>query len=364
MGLKMERRSFLAGSGVGLALLSGGRALASQSPLKRIAVEEAWSFAEHLDALRATAEAGGDNLDLEQLRPLGINSASGLGARLTDLDRRLAEMDRLNIDMQLLSLTSPGVQVFARDQAVGLAQLANDRLAEAVARHPARFAGLASFAPQNPPAAAKEMERAVTRLGLNGFVVNSHTFGHYLDEPQFTPILEAAEALDRPIYIHPRSPSDGMAAPFRDHRLRAAIWGYAMETGTHAMRMMVSGVFDRFPKLQIVLGHMGENIPFHLWRSDHWFERRRSEYASSLKPSEIFARNFSVTTSGVEHGPALRYTLEVLGPERIMWAIDYPYEEMQPSVHFMDKLEIAPSTRRAIYGGNAARQFRLRSPAS
>jgi 2,3-dihydroxybenzoate decarboxylase/5-carboxyvanillate decarboxylase len=155
-----------------------------------------------------------------------------------------------------------------------------------------------------------------------------------------------------------------MAAPFRDQRLRAAIWGYAVETGTHAMRMMVSGVFDRFPKLQIVLGHMGENIPFHLWRSDHWFERRPEEYGSSLKPSEIFARNFWVTTSGVEHGPALRYTLEMLGPEKIMWAIDYPYEQMQPSVEFMDGLQLAPSTRRAIYGGNAARLFRLPVTAS
>ncbi|HEX9805706.1 MAG TPA: amidohydrolase family protein [Alteraurantiacibacter sp.] len=359
----MERRSFLMGSGAGLALLGGGRVLAGEPPLRRIAVEEAWSFPEHLEALRAAAEAGEDNLDLEQLRPLNINAANGLGARLTDLDERLAEMDRLNIDMQILSLTSPGVQVFARDQAVGLAQLANDRLAEAVARHPGRFGGLASFAPQDPSAAAKEMERATTRLGLNGFVVNSHTFNQYLDEPQFAPILEAAEALDRPIYIHPRSPSDGMAAPFRDHRLRAAIWGYAIETGTHAMRMMVSGVFDRFPKLQIVLGHMGENIPFYLWRSDHWFERRPEEYGSSLKPSEIFARNFSVTTSGVEHGPALRYTLEVLGPDRIMWAIDYPYEQMQPSVEFMDGLQLAPSTLHAIYGGNAARLFRLPAPA-
>lgn len=345
-------------------MLGGGRTLASEPPLKRIAVEEAWSFPEHLDALRAAAEAGGNNLDLEQLRPLGVNAASGLGARLTDIDERLAEMDRLNIDMQVLSLTSPGVQVFARDQAVGLAQLANDRLAEVVARHPGRFGGLASFAPQDPVAAAKEMERAATRLGLNGFVVNSHTFNHYLDEPQFAPILEAAEALDRPIYIHPRSPSDGMAAPFRDHRLRAAIWGYAVETGTHAMRMMVSGVFDRFPKLQIVLGHMGENIPFYLWRSDHWFERRPDEYGSSLKPSEVFARNFWVTTSGVEHGPALRYTLETLGPERIMWAIDYPYEQMQPSVEFMEGLQLAPSIHRAIYGGNAARLFRLQVEAS
>jgi 5-carboxyvanillate decarboxylase len=143
-------------------------------------------------------------------------------------------MDETGVDMHLLSLTAPGVQMFDADTATDLASLANDRLAEVIARHPTRFAGLASFAPHSPIRAAKEMERAIRELKLNGFVVNSHTNGEYLDDPKYWPVLEAAEALDACIYIHPRGPSDGMAAPFRDYGMWAALWGYGVEVGTHA----------------------------------------------------------------------------------------------------------------------------------
>lgn len=362
----INRRQFIEGGGAAAAALtatSGASAAARPGKLRRIAVEEAWSIPEHLDAMKTLTDSNWDNLDIINTRDLantvGTDPATSLGGKLMDTRVRLAEMDRLGIDMQVLSLTSPGVQMFDTDKAVTLVKFANDRLAEVVKAHPTRFGGLASFAPQEPKAAAKEMERAINVLGLNGFMVNSHTNNEYLDEEKFWPILEAAEALGRPIYIHPRCPSDGMAAPFRDHRLRAAIWGYQAETGTHAMRLILSGVFDRFPKLQIVIGHMGENVPFHLWRSDHWYHRRRQVYRSSLSPSEVMRRNFHITTSGVEHAPALRYAIEVLGADRVLWAIDYPYEVMEPSVRFMNEVKIPEAERLAVYGGNAARIFHI-----
>lgn len=170
--------------------------------------------------------------------------------------------------MHLLSLTAPGVQMFSAEVGTALARLSNDRLAEIVRRHPTRFAALASFAPQDTRAAVKEIERAINTLKLNGLIVNSHTENAYLDQPRFWPILEAAQALDVPLYIHPRAPSDDMAGPFRDYRLEGAVWGYGVEVGTHAVRLMLSGVLDRFPRLRIVLGHMGEALPFWLWRLD------------------------------------------------------------------------------------------------
>ncbi|WP_305096690.1 amidohydrolase family protein [Croceibacterium aestuarii] len=360
--MTIDRRKFLAATAAGAAVAGSGSALAQQGPMRRIAVEEAWSFPEIMAMNRDIAVAGGDNLDLVQLRPPpGANpSASNpLVENLFDTDRRLEEMDRLGIDMHVLSLTSPGVQLLGRADAVRMASVANDRLARIVADRPARFGGLASFSPQDPAAAAREMERAIDQLGLHGFIVNSHTDNLYLDDPRFGPILEAAEALDRPIYIHPRCPSDGLAGPFRDNRLRAAIWGYAIETGTHAMRMILSDVFVRYPKLRIVLGHMGENVPYYLSRADHWYEYRPQSYEAKLKPSEVFLRNFAVTTSGFVHAPTLAYAVEVLGAENVLWAIDYPYEEMEPTVRFMDEVQLPGAVKRAIYGGNAAHLFKL-----
>lgn len=361
--MEFDRRQIIAGGAMAAGALSATATARAASPAKvrRIAVEEAWTIPEHQDAMALLADGSWPNLDAQLLNPLGSRSTDRLTTRLRDVDERLAEMDRLGIDMQILSLTSPGVQLFKADRAVALAELANDRLSEIVRKHPGRFAGLASFAPQDPQRAAREMERAVTKLGLSGFVVNSHTNNEYLDQPQFMPILEAAAALDRPIYIHPRCPSDGMAAPFRDHRLQSAIWGYAVETGTHAMRLILSGVFDKLPKLKIMIGHMGENIPYHIWRSDHWFERRRDAYGSKRKPSEVMRNHVFVTNSGVEHGPALRYAVDVLGIDNVLWAIDYPYEEMEPSIRFMNEAPLSPAERRAVFHGNATRLFHLPS---
>ena len=290
--------------------------------VRKIATEEACSIPEVAAALRDVARRGGESLDLKLvggLYDVDESARSELLTRLLDIDTlRLKAMDDHQVDMQLLGLTAPGVQMFEPGLAADLARLANDRLAEAVQRHPTRFAALATFAPQDPATAVREMERAIKVLKLRGFIINSHTNNEYLDQQKYWPILEAAEALGAPLYIHPRAPSDGMAAPFRDYRLEAAVWGYGMEVGTHAVRLMMSGALDRFEKLRIVIGHMGEAVPFWLWRLDYMGNPARGRSPQKLLPSEYFRRNFAITTSGVEDELALRYCIDRIGIDNVM----------------------------------------------
>ncbi len=352
----------------------------SAAHLRKIATEEAFTIPEIAEAFRNVVKQGGSNLDLLLLKqfyetpvttPPQVQSDSGqvsdrdhaskgMLPKLLDFDKvRLDNMDTNGVDMHVLSLVMPGVQMFGREQAIELAQLSNDRLAEVIKRHPGRFAGLASFAPQDPGAAAKEMERAMA-LKLNGFIVNSHTGNAYLDDPRFSPIWEAAEALDAPLYIHPRAPSDGMAAPFGDYRLEGAVWGYGVEVGTHILRLIFGGIFDRFPKLQVVIGHMGEALPFWLGRLDFMgAPGARAGRKNELKPSEYFQRNIVITTSGVEDPLALKYCIDKIGADRIMWAIDYPFQPTAPAVSFIDSASISDTDRKKIAHGNAERIFRI-----
>jgi 5-carboxyvanillate decarboxylase len=230
-----------------------------------------------------------------------------------------------------------------------------------VHRHPDRFAGLASFAAQDPARAVPEMERAIGDLGLNGFVLNSHTNDEYLDQSKYWPILEAAEALDAAIYLHPRSPSRSMQGPVAQYNLHASMWGYAVETGTHAMRIMMSGVLDRFPNLTIVIGHMGEMIPLHLWRIDFMANSFRQRVGLELTPSEYFKRNFLITTSGVEDPLALGYCVDKIGADNIMWAIDYPFQDSAAATNFMNTAPVADGDKEKIFHANAERVFHIRS---
>lgn len=338
--------------------------------MRRIATEEAWTIPEVASALRD--EVRGPTSSLDKLLVAGIYDAKGdnsgygtlnfLDGLLDTEGQRLAQMDALGVDMHLLSLTAPGVQMFDADTATDLAALANDRLAEICRRHPTRFAGLASFAPQSPRRAAKEMERAIQRLKLNGFIVNSHTNGDYLDDPKYWPMLEAAEALDACIYIHPRAASDGLKGPLQSYGMDSAMWGYGVEVGTHVVRMMAAGVFDRFPKLKICIGHMGEAIPFWIWRITFMNGRAQSvgrAPRTKLTMEEYFSRNFVITTSGVEDPLALDYAIRRLGADHVLWAIDYPYQPMKPAVDFMDAAPVTDAQRHKLYHRNAERIFHI-----
>jgi 5-carboxyvanillate decarboxylase len=338
--------------------------------LRRIAVEEAFSIPEVAQELKKIARAPGDSLDLPLVR--GIYDAQPGYARFNFLDglldiedRRLRDMDEHGVDMHLLSLTAPGVQMFDADTACELATLANDRLAEVIARHPTRFAGLACFAPQAPRRAAREMERAIRQLKLNGFIVNSHTNNEYFDHPRYWPILEAAEALDRCIYIHPRAPSDGLKGPLADYGMDSAMWGYGVEVGTHVVRMMAAGVFDRFPRLRICIGHMGEAVHFWIWRISFMSKRAQSAGRAprtELSMAEYFERNFVITTSGVEDHLALDYSIRKIGIDNVLWAIDYPYQPTAPAVAFMDSAPVDAQARAKLYHRNAERVFHIPPP--
>jgi predicted TIM-barrel fold metal-dependent hydrolase len=378
--MDLHRRTFLAGASAVLAGAASGSAdpavaqgpagqSAARQHFRRIATEEAFATPELAEAWRETVRnAQNSNLDVPFIRSIFDNPVPGsirdeFRRRLLDIeDERLRLMDDAGVDMHVLSVTIPGVQMFDADRAVEFARRTNDQLAAAISRHPRRLAGLACFAPQSPAHSAREMERSVRDLHLNGFIVNSHTNNEYLDDPKFWPIFEAAEALDRPIYLHPRSPSDGMAEPFRQYNLAGSIWGYAAEAGTHAVRLMLSGVFDRFPRLKIVLGHMGEAIPFWLWRIDFMQARRTSEGMArrlQLTPNEYFRRNFAITTSGVESHDVLDFVLRVVGEDNVMWAIDYPYQPSRPAVAFMDSAPVSPATKAKLYHRNAERIFHI-----
>ncbi len=341
--------------------------MAARTATRRIGTEEAFSIPEVAAKLRDVARSPSGSSDLPLVKGI-YDAAEGSGRSaflegLLDLDdARIRDMDDNGVDVQLLSLTAPGVQMFDADTAVELAALANDRLAEVISRHPTRFAGLASFAPQAPKRAAAEMERAVGELNLNGFVVNSHTNNEYLDDPKYWPVLEAAEALDACLYIHPRGAAVGLDRQFRHYGLDTAQWGYGLEVGTHAVRMIVAGVFDRFPNLKICLGHMGEAVHFWLWRIDFMNDRAQKLGLAprlELKPSEYFKRNFVITTSGQESDLALDFSIKALGAENVMWAIDYPYQPTAPAVAWMDAAPISDADRELIYHGNAERIFHI-----
>ena len=273
--------------------------------MRRIATEEAFSLPEVVTALRDLCAGPGQGIDMMLVRKIygGVEGYQGrFLAPLLDIEQeRLRDMDANGVDMHLLSLTAPGVQMFDADTATELAALANDRLAEIMRAHPTRFAGLATFAPQSPKRAVKEMERAITKLKLNGFMINSHTNNEYLDDPKYWPILEAAEALDRCIYIHPRGAFRRAVGP--DARLRHGLGDVGLwRRGRHARRADDgSGVFDRFPRLKIV--HRPHGRGRAVLDVAHRLHERRAQgtvgRAPKTKPSEYFRRNFVITTSGV-----------------------------------------------------------------
>jgi 2,3-dihydroxybenzoate decarboxylase len=367
-----SRRSLLQGALVAGALTSARALAQDDAPIaaspdyKRIATEEAWTTREVADAYaRFIASNPTDEPGFMALggRYYARGAASPLLADMLDIGAgRIAAMDRLGIDMQLLLLTAPGVQVFAADEASGLAADSNDQLAEAIARHPSRLAGLAAVAPQDPARAAKEIERAMGPLGLNGVVINSHTKGEFLDDTKFWVVLEAAEANDAPIYIHPRNPAPAMLQPYLERQLEAGILGFAADVALHTVALITSGAFDRFPRLKLVIGHAGEGIPYMLYRIDY-MQRvvREGRGAKKLerRPSDYMKENIYITSSGMAWEPAIEFAQETLGVDRVLYAMDYPYQADPDEVRTLDAMDMPAGRKRQFFQTNAEALFKL-----
>ena len=280
--------------------------------------------------------------------------------RLLDLgERRIKGMDEAGVDKAIVSLTSPGTDHFDPDVGTALAKSVNDELAAAIHRYPDRLMGFAALAPKDPQAAAAELERSVRELGFKGWKTHSNFGDSYIDERRYWPILAKAEELGVVIYLHPVAP---MIPQLRTYglALAGAAFGFGVETATAMMRLVLSGAFDAFPKLKIMIGHYGEGLPFLMQRIDHPFVRphlRASdpEVVPDLKrlPSDYLRDNMLMTTSGNYLPAAFKCTREALGMERILLGTDYPYEEMTDCMRFLQGLGLSQEEKELLYHGNA-----------
>ena len=331
--------------------------------MRTIALEEHYATGAFLEGpgreLRAMAKAS-------RAHPRVAAGYSKLVEGLCDLgEGRLAEMDDAGIGVAVLSLTSPGVEQLDAAEAVALAREANDALAGAVRRHPGRFAGFAALPTPAPEAAAAELERAVGEHGFVGALVNGHARGRYLDDPFFWPILERAESLGVPIYLHPTPPPRaviessyaGDFAPGVTEGLAAAAWGWHVETATHVLRLVVGGAFDRFPGLQVVVGHLGEGLPFFMPR----LELALPVEATKLeRPVGGYLReNVHYTFGGFNWVQAFLDLVLQVGVDRVMFSTDHPYAPMDEARAFLDRLPVSPADRKKIAHGNAERLLGL-----
>jgi 5-carboxyvanillate decarboxylase len=378
---ELNRRSFikLAGMSAMLPIVGfPGKAVAQKAAAgkasRKICVEEHFSTTDHLKKMLSIYEKKypvPEIIEQEKyilsdapfLSSMSSNAGTGkMMNKLCDIGKgRLDDMDKYGIDTQVVSLVSPGVQIFEASEGTRLAREYDNTLAAAAKEYPKRFSGLACIAPQNPKDAADELERSIKELGFKGAVINSHTRGEYLDDRKYWVIFERAQALNVPIYLHPRAPSPDMMKPFTGYpMLDSAMWGFTAEAALHSMRLICSGLFDEFPKLKIVLGHLGETIPFLLARIDNRYSA--TPFPKKLKklPGQYFKDNFLVTTSGMNEDPAaLIFTISVLGSDNIMFAADYPMEDMEGAARFIDAAPIGEKDREKICHVNAERVFSL-----
>lgn len=283
---------------------------------------------------------------------------------LLDLEEmRLAEMDEAGITIQVLTLAGPGCELFEPSEGVEMARKSNDQLADAIKKYPDRFVGFAALAPQEPDKAADELERCVKKLDFRGAKINSHVRGgEYLDDEKYWGIFERAEQLDVPIYLHPRLPSPAMIKPYADYGygLAGAALGFAAETSLHAMRLILSGLFDKYPGLRIILGHLGESLPFWLQRIDYpWRRKSGGKVAIAMRPSDYVKNNFFVSTSGMFFMPAFMCAYLALGADNIVFASDHPLEESKQAVQFVETLPISDSDKHKICHASAEKLLNL-----
>ncbi len=284
--------------------------------------------------------------------------------RLHDLgELRLKEMDEAGVDIQVLSHGAPSLQMVKADVAVEIGRRVNDRLAAFIATKPDRFAGFAALPTSDPAAAADELERTVDKYGFKGAMLHGTSFGVFLDDKRFWPIYDRAQKLDVPIYLHPSIPLQTvMDAYYADYTkefpmvIRAA-WGFTVETATLAIRMVLSGVFDKYPDLKIVLGHLGETLPFLLWRIDQSLQRPGASRKLSFR--DVFSKHFYLTTSGNFSNPALMCCVQEMGVDRILFAIDWPFVANPLGTEWIETIPLCEEDKVKILCGNAQRLLRM-----
>jgi len=320
----------------------------------KIAFEEHMAIDETMDDAQVFAGASAD--------------WNSFQANILDIGEiRLNHMDKNGIGFTILSLNAPAVQtILDTGEAILISKKANDHLAEQVAKNPDRFAGFAALPMQDPDAAAEELTRCVKDFGFVGALVNGFTqkdvpdSAIYFDIPEYSDFWSVVEDLDVPFYLHPRTQIPSRAQPFEGHPwLLSSPWGFAMETSLHALRMCGSGMFDDHPNLKIVIGHMGEHIPYDLWRIDARMRFSPRGYTGQRPLGEYFLDHFHVTTSGNFSDPTFKCALEVLGPDRLLFSADYPFESMTDAAEWFDNTPISDAEKKQIGRDNAIKLFKL-----
>jgi predicted TIM-barrel fold metal-dependent hydrolase len=279
-------------------------------------------------------------------------------------ERRLAVMDAAGIDFQVISHTEPCVQNMAPKDAIPMVRDANDELLAAIAKHPNRFGGFASLPTSDPEAAADELERAV-RLGLLGGFINGLTQERFLDDISFQPLFERAEALDVPIYLHPAQPPEAVRVAYYDgfplaFLLGIGAWGWHSETALHILRMVVTGTFDRHPRLRMIIGHMGEMLPFMIGRLDDVLSRERTGLDKTV--SEYLLQHLTLSTSGLNTPAPFLCAMMTFGVDKLMFAVDYPYGNTQLNVDRLMRLPMSADDLERVAHGNAERVLGLKIP--
>jgi predicted TIM-barrel fold metal-dependent hydrolase len=275
-------------------------------------------------------------------------------------ESRLAAMDRSGISLQVLSLTTPGTQAFSGPLALEIAIDANDRMARAVAEHPDRFRAFAALPTSDVGSSQSEFERNLGR-GFVGALISGHTGGLFLDDRRFWPLFELAQSKDVPIYIHPGAPHPGlMGSYFNGYEdLARPAWGFAMDASMHFLRLLFAGIFDAFPRLKIILGHLGEGLPFGFDRMVDHTPYVASRRGLKRSPRDCFRENLYITTSGAFSAPAFRCAVDIMGEDNIMFSVDWPYESNRAGAAFFETLELSDATREKIGWSNAARLLRI-----
>jgi 2,3-dihydroxybenzoate decarboxylase len=324
--------------------------------MRIIALEEHFDTPLHLEKFPPTPRR------VQSLGDRGKQIGHSVETELMDLGAsRIRAMDAAGIDLQVLSLTQPGAQGVDAASAIAMAKDANDRVAEAVKKYPTRFAGFAALPTADPKAAVGELERTVTRYGFKGAMINGHAQGSFLDDKKYWGIFECAQALDVPVYLHPRDPHpDAMRTYFAGYEdLATAAWGFAMDTCSHYLRLVFAGVFDAYPRLQFILGHLGEGLPFWLDRlNDHTTHAARRRGLKKT-PAQYLTENLVITCSGNFSTPAFLCSVLAFGIDNVLFSVDWPYESNKAGVDFLNRVPLSPADKEKFAHGNAERVLKL-----